>query len=93
MLDFKIIKKKRNEKSESFFLFSETYIKKNIKRKKEKINKNVCIKRNTKEEEEKNTFQATYSVFKTKTWWLFLANVTTNPSVVILSPQHRDTFT
>ena len=35
----------------------------------------------------------TYRVFKTNTWWLFFAKVTTYPSLEIFRPQHRLTFT
>ena len=31
-------------------------------------------------------------MFRTRTWWLFLARVTTYPSLVILRPQQRDTW-
>lgn len=30
--------------------------------------------------------------FKTRTWWLFLANVTMWPPLVIFKPQQRDTY-
>lgn len=33
-----------------------------------------------------------YRVFRTRTWWLFLARVTTYPSEVIFKPQQRDTW-
>lgn len=33
-----------------------------------------------------------YNVLRTRTWWLFLARVTTYPSEVIFSPQHLETW-
>ncbi len=58
-----------------------------------KISKTLKRKLDTDQSNHDAWSYATYNVLSMSTWWLFLASVTTYPSLVILRPQQRLTFT